>query len=95
MANRALEPYYEPPRADLYSIAPDGSDEKKVVSFDGRLSDYSLSDDGKRIAFSGSPTRKPIQSYTQPDLFVVDNASNNIAGICHSWGDAQKPDRRL
>jgi dipeptidyl aminopeptidase/acylaminoacyl peptidase len=80
MANRSLEPYYEPPRSDLYSIAPDGSDEKKVVSFDGRLSDYSLSDDGKRIAFNGSPTSNPIQSYTQPDLFVVDNASNNIAG---------------
>jgi dipeptidyl aminopeptidase/acylaminoacyl peptidase len=75
MANRALEPYYEPPRADLYSIAPDGSDEKKIVSFDGRMSDYSLSDDGKRIALSGSPTRKPIQSYTQPDLFVVDNVA--------------------
>jgi dipeptidyl aminopeptidase/acylaminoacyl peptidase len=75
IANRSLEPYYEPPRADLYSIAPDGSDEKKIVSFDGRMSDYSLSDDGKRIALSGSPTRKPIQSYTQPDLFVVDNVA--------------------
>jgi dipeptidyl aminopeptidase/acylaminoacyl peptidase len=75
IANRTLEPYYEPPRADLYSIAPDGSDEKKIVSFDGRMSDYSLSDDGRRIALSGSPTRKPIQSYTQPDLFVVDNVA--------------------
>jgi dipeptidyl aminopeptidase/acylaminoacyl peptidase len=75
MANRALEPYYEPPRADIYSIAPDGSDEKKIVSFDGRMSDYGLSDDGKRIALSGSPTRKPIQSYTQPDLFIVDNVA--------------------
>jgi dipeptidyl aminopeptidase/acylaminoacyl peptidase len=75
IANRSLEPYYEPPRADLYSIAPDGSDEKKIVSFDGRMSDYSLSDDGKRIALSGSPTRKPIQSYTQPDLFVVDSVA--------------------
>jgi len=74
-ASRALEPYYEPPRADLYSIAPDGSDEKKIVSFDGRLGDYCLSGDGKRIALSGSPTRKPIQSYTQPDLFVVDNVA--------------------
>jgi len=72
-ANRALEPYYEPPRADLYSIAPDGSDEKKIISFDGGMRGYSFSDDGKRIAFGGSLTRKPIQSYTQPDLFVADN----------------------
>jgi dipeptidyl aminopeptidase/acylaminoacyl peptidase len=74
-ANRALEPYYEPPRADLYSVAPDGSDERKILSFDGQLRGYSFSDDGKRIAFGGSMTRKPIQSYTQPDLFVTDNVA--------------------
>ena len=79
-ASRELEPYYEPPRSDLYSIAPDGGDEKKIVSFDGRMGDYSLSDDGKRIAFSGPLNRKPIQSYTQPDLFVADNVSNRTDG---------------
>ncbi len=73
-ANRTLEPYYEPPRSELFSIAPDGSDEKKIVSFDGQMRGYSISQDGKRIAFSGSLTRKPIQSYSQPDLFLVDNA---------------------
>jgi dipeptidyl aminopeptidase/acylaminoacyl peptidase len=73
-ASRVVESYYEPPRSDLYSVAPDGSDEKKVVSFDGRMSDYSVSEDGLRVALSGSLTRKPIQSYTQPDLFVADNA---------------------
>jgi dipeptidyl aminopeptidase/acylaminoacyl peptidase len=78
-ANRALEPYYESPRSDLYSIAPDGSDEKKIVSFDGRMSDYSLSDDGRRVALSGSLNRKPIQSYTQPDLFMADNVAGATA----------------
>lgn len=72
-ANRVLEPYYEPPHTDLYSIAPDGSDEKKIISFDGGMRGYSFGDDGKRIAFGGSLTRKPIQSYTQPDLFVANN----------------------
>ena len=72
-AGRALEPYYEPPHTDIYSIASDGGDEKKIVSFDGQLRGYSISDDGKRLAFSGSQSRKPIQSYTQPDLFVADN----------------------
>jgi dipeptidyl aminopeptidase/acylaminoacyl peptidase len=78
-ANRDAEPYYEPPRSDLYSIAPDGSDEKKIVSFDGRVSDYSLSDDGRRVVLTGSQTRKPIQSYTQPDLFVADNVAGATA----------------
>lgn len=72
-SNRTLEPYYEPPRADLYSIAPDGSDERKIIGFDGQMRGYSFSNDGKRIAFGGSLTRKPIQSYTQPDLFVANN----------------------
>src|SRR5262249_24352320 len=31
------------------------------------------------IALSGSPTRKPIQSYTQPDLFVADNVAGATA----------------
>ncbi len=76
-ADRSPEPYYEPQRSDLYSIAPDGGDETKVVSFDGRLGGYSLSGDGRSLALSGSMNRKPIQSYTQPDLFVADNVSNS------------------
>src|SRR5262245_37555768 len=72
-ANRTLEPYYDSPRSDLYSIAPDGSDEKKVVSFEGQLRDYTLSNDSKRIAIAGSETKNPPNSYTQPDLYVADN----------------------
>jgi dipeptidyl aminopeptidase/acylaminoacyl peptidase len=73
VSNRVAEPYYEPPHTTLYSIAPDGTDEKKVISFDGGMRGYSFSSDGKRIAFGGVETHKPVQSYTQPDLFVVVN----------------------
>jgi dipeptidyl aminopeptidase/acylaminoacyl peptidase len=73
VSNRVLEPYYEPPRTDLYSIAADGGDEKKVMSFDGGMRGYSFSGDGKRIAFGGAVTHKPVKSYTQPDLFVMNN----------------------
>ncbi|HEV8485115.1 MAG TPA: S9 family peptidase [Blastocatellia bacterium] len=76
VANRAPEPYYEPPHTDLYSINADGSDERKVLSFDGGFGAYTLSNDGKRIAFGGSQTHKPVQSYTQPDLFVLNNEAN-------------------
>src|SRR5262249_36667026 len=58
---------------DLYSVTLDGGDEKKVLSFDGGMGDYTFSNDGKRIAFGGTLTRKPVQSYTQPDLFVMNN----------------------
>ncbi len=73
VARRVAEAYYEAPRTDLYSVALDGSEEKKVFSFDGGMRDFTFSPDGKRIAFGGSLTRNPIQSYTQPDLFVVNN----------------------
>ncbi len=74
VANRVLEPYYEEPRTDLYSVALDGSDEKKALSFDGGIGTYNFSSDGKRIAFGGVSIEKPVLSYKQPDLFVTDNA---------------------
>jgi dipeptidyl aminopeptidase/acylaminoacyl peptidase len=75
VANRVLETYYEAPHTDLYSVAADGGDEKKALSFDGGMRDYTFSEDGKRIAFGGVLSVKPTQSYTQPDLFVVANES--------------------
>jgi dipeptidyl aminopeptidase/acylaminoacyl peptidase len=74
VANRIAEPYYGEPRTDLYSVNRDGGDERLIVSFDGGMRDFSFSSDGKRIAFGGVQTHKPVQSYTQPDLFVMSNA---------------------
>ncbi len=76
VSNRVVEPYYEPQRSDLYSVAPDGSDEKKVLSFDGGMRGYTFSPDGRRIAFGGTVGHKPVLSYTQPDLFVMNNEAN-------------------
>ena len=77
-ANRVLESYYDSPRADLYSIAADGNDEKKVLSFEGGMRDYTISSDGKRIIFAGSETKNPPNSYTQPDLYIADNVIGAI-----------------
>jgi len=35
VARRVTEPYYESARTDLYSVALDGSDERKLLTFDG------------------------------------------------------------
>lgn len=72
-ASRVAEPYYEAPRSELYSVSREGGDERKVLSFDGGMRDYTFSNDGKRIAFGGVQGHKPVQSYTQPDLFVMNN----------------------
>jgi dipeptidyl aminopeptidase/acylaminoacyl peptidase len=73
VANRVVETYYDQAHTDLYSVAIDGSDERKMLSFDGGLGNYSFSNDGKRLAFSGVLSEKPALSYKQPDLFVADN----------------------
>jgi len=78
-ANRVAEPYYEEARTDLYSVAADGSGEKKVLTFDGGMRGFVFSHDGKRIAFGGAISHKPVQSYTQPDLFVADNSEGATA----------------
>jgi Tol biopolymer transport system component len=75
VSNRIVERDYEQPKTDLYSVAATGGDEKKLITFDGGMRDYSFSNDGKWIAFGGATANKPVRSYTQPDLFVVENSA--------------------
>jgi dipeptidyl aminopeptidase/acylaminoacyl peptidase len=80
-SNRIDEPYYELPRTDLYSVAAAGGKPAKITTIDldsgfgpagGGLS---LSPDGKQVAFSAATTH-PINSYTQPDLWILDLLPN-------------------
>src|SRR6266511_1234264 len=80
-SSRIDEPYYELPRTDLYSVAAAGGKPVKITTIDlntqggpgsGALS---LSPDGKQVAFVASTTQ-PINSYTQPDLWVLDLSPN-------------------
>jgi len=76
-SSRVDEPYYELPRTDLYSVAAAGGNPAKITTIDlntqfgpggGALS---LSPDGKQVAFVAA-TNQPINSYTEPDLWVLD-----------------------
>ena len=69
------EPYYERPKTELYSVSSNGGDATKLNSFDMDVNNMSLSPDGKQIAFIASATQ-PVNSYTQPDLWVVDLTPN-------------------
>ncbi|PWT79947.1 MAG: S9 family peptidase, partial [Acidobacteria bacterium] len=80
-SNRVDEPYYDLARTDLYAVAVASGKVEKITAIDldtqfgpdsGALS---LSPDGKQIAFVASTTH-PINSYTQPDLWVLDLSSN-------------------
>jgi dipeptidyl aminopeptidase/acylaminoacyl peptidase len=68
---RVLEPYYQLPHSDIYSVAAAGGDPARVVSLNMGASEMALSPDGKRMAFCGS-VNEPVHSYTQPDLWIVD-----------------------
>ena len=69
-SDRVFEAYYDPRTSALYSIAPSGGETTKVASYQGPISAYAPSPDGKWIAFGGE-VNVPAHSYNQPDLFIV------------------------
>lgn len=69
------EPYYELGSTDLYSVPAAGGAAEKLTTIPMNIGDFSLSPDGKRLAFHGSVTQ-PVRSYSQPDLWVMDLASS-------------------
>ena len=72
---RVDEPYYNLPKTELYSMRPSGGDATKLNSIDMDMDNLSLSPDGKQIAFTAATTQ-PVNSYTQPDLWIVDLSPN-------------------
>ena len=72
---RVDEPYYELPRTELYRVAATGGEPVKVTTVAMDMNGLALSPDGKRLAFIAS-ANEPINSYTQPDLWVMDLTPN-------------------
>lgn len=72
---RVDDPSYEHPHADIYSVAASGGEPGKIVSINMAPREMSLSPDGKRLAFCAS-VNEPVQSYTEPDLWVMDLAAD-------------------
>jgi Tol biopolymer transport system component len=70
-SNHVDDPSYEHPRTDVYSVSTGGGEPQKVASIPMGAGQMSLSPDGKRLAFCAS-VNEPVQSYTEPDLWVMD-----------------------
>jgi len=68
--DRNPEWYYETPTTEIMSVPAAGGAPAKIVKIDMEIDGMVLSPDGKQLAFRASAT-KPIQSYTQPDLWVL------------------------
>ncbi len=72
--NRTAEAYYEDPSTQIYSVAVTGGEPTRLTKLNMGVGGLSLSPDGKRFAFTASAPSKPVKSYTQPDLWVMDIA---------------------
>jgi dipeptidyl aminopeptidase/acylaminoacyl peptidase len=77
VSTRVAEPYYEERGAELFSVPASGGTITKIAAIDGDIGNLSASPDGRRIAFIGTLRGKPIRSYSQPDLWVVDASPNS------------------
>jgi len=69
------EPYYELGQTDIYWLPVTGGQPAKLTSFDMGAGAFSVSPDGKQVAFYAS-TNQPVRSYTEPDLWVMDLAAD-------------------
>ncbi|MFL6588864.1 MAG: S9 family peptidase [Chthoniobacterales bacterium] len=65
------EPYYDTQKTEICSIPAAGFEPTKITTVEMNVGAMSLSPDGKQIAFTGS-VEQPVNSYTQPDLWVLD-----------------------
>jgi dipeptidyl aminopeptidase/acylaminoacyl peptidase len=65
------EPYYELPSTTIFSVAVTGGEPAKFTSLNMGAGAFTLSPDGKQMAFIAAVTQ-PVRSYSQPDLWVMD-----------------------
>lgn len=75
VSDRRDEAYYELGKTDIYSIPVSGGQSTKLTSIEMGTGAFSISPNGKQIAFYAS-TNTPVLSYSQPDLWVMDIAPN-------------------
>jgi dipeptidyl aminopeptidase/acylaminoacyl peptidase len=69
------EPYYESATTDIDFVSSGGGAAEKIATIPMGIGDLTLSPDGRKIAFHGAVTQ-PVRSYSQPDLWVMDLATN-------------------
>ena len=72
ISDRVAESYYNAPDSDIYRVPSSGGEIARVASIEGGINTFSLSPDGKRLAFVGSFRGDPVRSYSQPDLWVAE-----------------------
>ncbi|HYZ83218.1 MAG TPA: hypothetical protein VE621_02380, partial [Bryobacteraceae bacterium] len=86
LSDRKLEPEYDSPDADVWSVPSNGGEIKRVVSIDGPITSLSLNPSGRQVAFIGF-VNKPVRSYSQSDLFVADLGSGSVRNLTEKFDE--------
>ncbi len=84
-AQTAREPEYGPPRVVLVEADVATGHVRDIASIDGTITRPAVSPDGTRIAFIGILNGKPLRSYNQPDLFVLERASGEVTNLTETY----------
>ena len=94
-SDRVLEPYYNPPNSDMYSVPAQGGEIEKVIDIDGPVDGTVRSPDGKSFAFAGFINPAKPRSHDQTDLFVFSDgkARSLTDGYDFSVGDGPGGDQ--
>ncbi|MBV9496739.1 MAG: S9 family peptidase, partial [Acidobacteria bacterium] len=84
-SGRVAEGYYdENDPEDLYSMAAGGGEMTKIADVTGAIGRFTVSPDGKWIAFVASDG-KVVRSYDQPDLFVVATTGGEMRNLTATY----------
>ena len=84
-AETAAEPDYAPPHVVLMEATSVAGPLKEVAAVDGAISRPAPSPDGTRVAFIASLNGRPVRSYSQADLFVVDRATGTVTNLTEQY----------
>lgn len=84
-AETAVEPDYAPPQVVLMEADAITGALTQVAAVDGAISRPSPSPDGSHVAFVASVNGRPVRSYSQPDLFVVDRATGKVTNLTERY----------
>ena len=84
-AETTVEPDHAPPHAVLMEADASSGTLTQVASIDGAISRPSPSPDGTRVAFIASLNGRPVRSYSQPDIFVVDRATGAVTNLTERY----------
>ncbi|MBV9215549.1 MAG: S9 family peptidase [Acidobacteria bacterium] len=74
-SSHVVEGYYELPSTEIYSVPASGGPSTLLTKIDLGIGGMALSPDGKKLAFTAG-INKPVLSYVEPDLWVMDIAPN-------------------